>query len=64
MKDADFSGKIRERMARKLAEGGFVDADIFVELVDYGRRIYRAGMDFAEWAARMARDLGERGHFG
>lgn len=45
-------------------EGGFVSADIPQAIVDFGRSIYRAGMDFAEWSGRMLRELGEsvRGH--
>lgn len=45
-------------------EGGFVVADVPQGIVDFGRSIYRAGMDFAEWSGRMVRELGEsvRGH--
>lgn len=40
-------------------EGGFVTADIPQAIVDFGRSIYQAGMDFAEWSGRMIKELGE-----
>ena len=45
-------------------EGGFAVADIPQAVADFGRSIYRAGMDFAEWSGRMLKELGEsaRGH--
>lgn len=45
-------------------DGGFAVADVPQGIVDFGRSIYRAGMEFAEWSGRMLKELGEsvRGH--
>ncbi|MFZ4775130.1 MAG: hypothetical protein ACOYM3_07200 [Terrimicrobiaceae bacterium] len=40
-------------------EGGFVSADIPQAIVDFGKSIYRAGMDFAQWSGRMLKEMGE-----
>ena len=41
-------------------EGGFVDTSILNEVIDYGRSIYRKGMDYLDWSMQMVRDLGEK----
>lgn len=41
-------------------EGGFVNSDILKEAVDFGKRLYSKGMDFAKWSGEMVRHLGEK----
>lgn len=41
-------------------ESGGIPASVFEDAVDFGKRIFRAGMDFARCAAEMIRRLGER----
>jgi hypothetical protein len=41
-------------------EGGFLNPDLFQGALDFGRKIYETGMDFAAWSARMIRNLGEK----
>jgi len=53
----DIRGTLRAKL--KNSEGGFINAEILAEVVDYGRTIVRAGMDFVQWAGRMVRDLGD-----
>lgn len=40
-------------------EGGFVNPEIMRDAIDFGRRLYTKGMDFARWSAQMVRHLGE-----
>lgn len=51
-----------EGMRRKMDadETGGIPASIFEDAVDFGKRVFRAGMDFARWAGEMIRHLGER----
>jgi hypothetical protein len=51
------TGKKLRRKANK--QGGFVNAEILQEATDFGRRIYRQGMRYAQWAGQMLRHLGE-----
>lgn len=53
----DRSAKLKLRAD---AEGGFVNADILSEAVDFGKQIYQRGMDFVQWSAEMIRHLGEK----
>ena len=41
-------------------EGGFVDTEILGEVADYGRAIFRKGMDFVQWAGQMVKRFGEQ----
>ena len=41
-------------------EGGFINADILQEAIDFGKQVYERGMDYAQWAAEMVRHLGDR----
>jgi tail lysozyme len=52
--------------ARADSQGGFINPEIFRDAVDFGRRVYQRGMDFARWSAEMVRHLGEgiREHLG
>lgn len=45
---------------RSEKEGGYVNAEIMREVLDFGRNLYRKGMDFARWAGEMVRHLGEK----
>lgn len=47
-----------ERGSRNREAGG-IDMSIFEDVVDYGKRLYAKGKDFAGWSADMVRDLGE-----
>lgn len=50
-----------ERIKRNLgSQSGAVDVSILADLVDYGRGVYRAGMDAAAWTANMIKQFGER----
>lgn len=52
-----FGGK--QRIRKKLTgEAGGIDASIIQDLADYGVRFYRAGMDYAAWAAKMVNEFG------
>lgn len=42
------------------SEGGFVSTAGFDALLNAGRKIYRAGMRFTEWATRMVEKFGEQ----
>ncbi len=50
----------RRRIKNMTAQSGAVDLSIVEDLVEYGRTIYRAGMDYATWAAAMTREFGAR----
>jgi hypothetical protein len=45
------------------SEGGFIDLTALTPYLenihDYGRAVYKKGMDFATWSARMIKDLGQ-----
>ena len=49
-------------MKRKLDanESGGIPASIFQDIVDFGAKIWRKGMDFARWAAEMIRYFGDK----
>jgi cytochrome c556 len=49
-----------KRIKKMTAQSGAVDLSIVEDLVEYGRTIYRAGMDYATWAAAMTREFGAR----
>lgn len=51
-----------EGMRRKIDadESGGISASIFQDVVDFGARVLRKGMNFATWAAEMIRHLGEK----
>jgi hypothetical protein len=49
-----------KRIKNVTAQSGAVDLSIVEDLVEYGRTIYRAGMDYATWAAAMTREFGAR----
>lgn len=59
MADPDFSGNLRKRIAQKQKEGGSIDASILADILEYGRFIYRQGMEYLDFALQMVRDLGE-----
>jgi len=50
-------------LRRRKSEGGFIDLTAlkpYLENIhDYGRAVYKKGMDFATWSARMIKDLGQ-----
>lgn len=49
----------KQRIRQKLTgEAGGIDASIIQDLADYGVRFYRAGMDYAAWAAKMVNEFG------
>ena len=41
-------------------QGGFVNPEVFQDAVDFGKRLYGKGMDFARWSGEMIRHLGEK----
>jgi hypothetical protein len=51
----------RDRIKRNLgSQSGALDVSILADIVDYGRSLYRAGMDAAVWTANMIKEFGER----
>ena len=59
--DQQAPAKAKTNIQRKLRpDAGAVDLSIVEDLVEYGRTIYRAGMDYATWAAAMTREFGAR----
>ena len=53
--------KAKRNIQRKLRpDAGAIDLSIVEDLFEYGRTIYRAGMDYATWAAAMTREFGAR----
>jgi hypothetical protein len=51
----------RDRIKRNLgSQSGALDVSILADIVDYGRGLYRAGMDAAVWTANMIKEFGER----
>ena len=59
--DQQAPAKAKRNIQRKLRpDAGAVDLSIVEDLVEYGRTIYRAGMDYATWAAAMTREFGAR----
>jgi hypothetical protein len=51
----------RDRIKRNLgSQSGALDVSILADLVDYGRSLYRAGMDAAVWTANMIKEFGQR----
>lgn len=43
---------------RRAGEGGYTD--LIPDVIDFGRRLYGRGVDFAKWSAEMIRHLGEK----
>lgn len=58
IEDHRLSARMAVAMAEK-AEAGSVDLSIAKDVVDYGRRIYRKGIDFLDWSMQMVKDLGQ-----
>ena len=50
----------RRRIKNMTAQSGAIDLSIVEDLVEYGRTIYRAGMEYATWAAAMTREFGQQ----
>lgn len=48
---------IRGKMKAK-RESGFIDASIFDDVAQYGKRIYQSGMDFATWSGQLIKQFG------
>jgi hypothetical protein len=50
-------------LGKRKSEGGFIDLTALTPYLenihDYGRAVYKKGMDFATWSARMIKDLGQ-----
>jgi hypothetical protein len=45
---------------RKLRpDSGAVDVSILEDIVEYGKTVYRAGMDLATWSAQMVKEFGQ-----
>ena len=49
--------KLRAKL--KNNQAGFVNTEILGEVVDYGKTIFRKGMDYLDWSVQMVRDLGD-----
>ena len=58
IEDHRLSARMAVAMAEK-AEAGSVDLSIAQDVVDYGKRIYRKGIDFLDWSMQMVKDLGK-----
>ena len=41
-------------------EGGFVSPDILNDVADFGKKLYRKGVEFKDWSVEMIRHLGEK----
>jgi len=52
---AEQARNIRDRQRK---QGGFVDNSILKDVYSYGARIYKKGMQFGQWAKKMATALG------
>lgn len=50
---------IQRDLGEQAGGAGRMSAPIFEGLVDHGRKVYRQGVEFSEWAGRMVADLGE-----
>jgi hypothetical protein len=48
------------KLRANASEAGYLNADHLQAAADIGRRIYSAGMDFAQWSAEMLRQLGAK----
>jgi len=42
------------------SEGGFIDPVVFQSIVDFGKKLLKPGMKFAEWSAAMVKSIGPR----
>ena len=49
--------KLREKLNSRKSEAGFINTEILGEVVDYGKTIFRKGMDYLDWSVQMVRDL-------
>jgi hypothetical protein len=53
-------GKAKARIRKNLnPNSGAADATILLDLVDYGKQFYRAGMTFGKWSAQMVAEFGQ-----
>lgn len=46
------------KLRQRAGEAGYTD--LIPDAIDFGRRVYQKGMDFAKWSAEMVRHLGEK----
>ena len=53
------SKRSRRRIKNMTAQSGAIDLSIVEDLVEYGKTVYRAGMDYATWAAAMVKEFGQ-----
>ncbi len=54
------ASKAKARIKKKMStQSGAIDVSILEDIVEYGRTVYRAGMDLATWSAKMVKEFGQ-----
>lgn len=57
--EGDLFSQAQKLKIKAKNQGGFINPEVMKDAVDFGKRVYAKGMDFARWSGEMIRHLGE-----